>query len=150
MIDSGSHHGGGGGGSHHHHGHGGGHGSSGGGGHNPRPVDRRTAISISSYVQFMEGEADKKAMKFYVRLSKPAPSDLQIGYRLQTGNPSSTNSLSIDDDIVRPSGVVTIQRGQTTGTISIHVKNDTIAEEPEYFRIVLQKPHQNQDRQSPL
>jgi len=135
VIDNGSskpsgggtHHSGG--GSHH----------SGGGGKNHKPKDKRTAISISSYVQFVESEADKKTMNFYVSLNKRAKSDLAIRYKIT----DTRNGFKIGEDIVKPSGVVTIKKGRKRAKISIRVKNDTLLEDAEYFKITLIKPSKN-------
>ncbi len=118
---SGSHHSGGGGGGHHHH------------------TDRRTAISISSYEKIDESEADERVMKFYVRLSKKLDRDVRIDYDI---TPLS-DTLSLQNDIVMPSGHIDIPSGHRGANISIRVKNDKLVEGDESFLITLHKPDRN-------
>ncbi len=100
--------------------------------------DPRTAISISRYVQFSEAQANKEKMKFIIAFSKKVKRSFDLRYKIVP-----KNGLEIGEDIVKPSGVLHIKKGQKRAVLTIEVINDKKAEDAEYFNIYLQKPNKS-------
>lgn len=84
-------------------------------------------------VRQSEGNSGNTAFNFTVRLSAPSLSDVTVDFA--TANGTATSS-----DYVAKSGSLTINAGQTTGTIPVQVIGDRTKEPDESFYLNLSNP----------
>ncbi|MYH34051.1 MAG: hypothetical protein F4133_09610, partial [Gammaproteobacteria bacterium] len=86
------------------------------------------------------------AATFTVRLSGTAATPVSVDWKTQDGmgdHPAKTGgpvSGGLDDYAAVPATTLTFAAGETEKTVSVQVKNDSVAEREETFRVVLENP----------
>ncbi|KAF1695518.1 hypothetical protein CSC65_07095 [Pseudoxanthomonas daejeonensis] len=85
-------------------------------------------------VSIVEGDSGTTNAVFTVTLSPAVGQNVSVNYATANGTASGTT------DYTPTSGTVTIAAGATTGTISVPVRGDTLAEPNETFRVNLSNP----------
>jgi len=98
-------------------------------------VDDEPTISINSGLSVKEGHTGTTNMRFTVTLSNP--SDLPVTVDFSTADGSATVA---GGDYTATSGTVTINPGNTTGTIDVPIKGDRVGEWDEYLYVNLSNP----------
>ena len=95
--------------------------------------DDGPVLKINSVAQ-PEGDAGLKRFNFVVSLSVPSTESVTVRYATANGQ-----ALAGSDYIAR-SGLLTFSPGQTSKTVGIDVKGDTVEEPNEYFQVKLSSP----------
>lgn len=92
-------------------------------------------ILIDPIAKGAEGTSSTNIIDFRVSLSKPSPVGVSVDYTTVDGTAMST------EDYVSKEGTLTIPAGNTSGVISIQLRNsDRMAEPQESFSVVLTNP----------
>ena len=98
---------------------------------NPPPSDPSVSISGASIV---EGDAGSTTISATVTLSAAAGSDVSVDYSTADG------SATAGSDYISVTGTLTIAAGNTSGTIDIDVRGDTVQEPDETLTATLANP----------
>jgi hypothetical protein len=94
------------------------------------------SVSVSDVTVYeTQGKAD-----VVVRLSKISSQDIKLSFVTIDGTAISKKTRTAQLDYTSVSGTLTIKAGFISGTISITVASDGIAEGDEYFDVTLSKP----------
>ena len=83
----------------------------------------------------MEGDSSTASLVFTVSLSAASNSDITVSYTTTDGT-----AAIADNDYIAATDVLTIPAGQTSGTITVAVKGDTVVENDETLTITLSNP----------
>lgn len=90
-------------------------------------------VSVND-VSTTEGNSGTKNLTFTVKLSKPSSQTITVKYTTADGTAVGGS------DYVKQSGTLTFLPGQTTKTVSIQIKGDTVLESDETVLLVLSAP----------
>jgi chitinase len=82
----------------------------------------------------VEGDSGATALTFTVNITPASPIDVTVHFATSDGSAAAGN------DYVAASGTVTIQAGQTTGSITVDVTGDTSYEPDETIGLLLSSP----------
>ena len=91
--------------------------------------DTTTSLSISNNVFVTEGNTGTTNLVFTLNLSQITGRDVRVNYATANGTASEPG------DYTRTAGTVTIAKGQASGTITIPIVGDTVAELNETFTL---------------
>ncbi|MGR6468484.1 M10 family metallopeptidase C-terminal domain-containing protein [Rhizobium sp. PAMB 3182] len=96
------------------------------------------AASVSAEASTVaEGDEGTSSVTFNVTLSRAADTQQQVSWALAGTGANAANSSDFSGDT---SGVLTFDAGETSKTITVFVRGDTVYEQDETFRIVLSDP----------
>jgi hypothetical protein len=94
-------------------------------------------VIISPYIIATEPATGTIDAHFTVGLSAPYDQDVIVEYRAYDGGYEGSTPASAGSDYVATSGSLRIPAGQTSRTISVPIVGDGVAEETEYFQVIL-------------
>lgn len=95
--------------------------------------DAPPTISVND-VSVVEGNSGTKTVTFTVKLNAASPNTVKVNYATQN------LTATAGSDYVAKSGQLTFFPGQTSKTVSVTVKGDTVVEPNEQFRLNLSGP----------
>ena len=98
--------------------------------------DDGPALSIAD-ASLSEGQSGTQVMTFTVTLSAPSATAVSVDYATQD------RTATVDSDYLEANDTLTIPAGATSGTISVVIRGDTLAEANELFTLVLTRPSTN-------
>lgn len=99
--------------------------------------DDGAAESLALFVgspEVVEGDEGRPVARFAFDLSRPAPSDLAIGYTTLDG------TAEAGEDCVARSGTLRLAEGRSAGTVDMAIRGDTKIEDAEAFSLRLSLP----------